>query len=81
VQVLQYEEDQLPEKYPEYKHLIQEYHDGILLFDLTDQMVWSKAVEDSAGLETYYADNKNNYRKSDNQTRPKPNFHPYHERL
>jgi len=60
-QVLQYEEDQLPEKYPEYKHLVQEYHDGILLFDLTDQMVWSKAVEDSVGLEAYYADNKNNY--------------------
>jgi len=57
----QYEEDQLPGKYPEYKHLIQEYHDGILLFDLTDQMVWSKAVEDSAGLEAYYADNKSNY--------------------
>jgi peptidyl-prolyl cis-trans isomerase SurA len=61
VQVLQYEEDLLPEKYPEFKHLIQEYHDGILLFDLTDQMVWSKAVEDSTGLEAFYADNKSNY--------------------
>lgn len=60
-QVLQYEEDQLPGKYPEFKHLIQEYHDGILLFDLTDQMVWTKAVEDSAGLEGYYADNKSDY--------------------
>lgn len=61
VQVLQYEEDQLPGKYPEFKHLIQEYHDGILLFDLTDQMVWSKAVEDSVGMEAYYADNRSNY--------------------
>jgi peptidyl-prolyl cis-trans isomerase SurA len=60
-QVLQYEEDQLPAKYPEFKHLIQEYHDGILLFDLTDQMVWSKAVEDSAGLEDFYADHKSDY--------------------
>ncbi len=60
-QVLQYEEDQLPGKYPEFKHLIQEYHDGILLFDLTDQMVWTKAVEDSVGLEAYYEDNKSNY--------------------
>jgi len=60
-QVLQYEEDQLPGKYPEFKHLVQEYHDGILLFDLTDQMVWSKAVEDSAGLEAYFADNRTNY--------------------
>lgn len=60
-QVLQYEEDQLPAKYPEYKYLLQEYHDGILLFDLTDQMVWTKAVEDSAGLEAYFEDNKSNY--------------------
>jgi peptidyl-prolyl cis-trans isomerase SurA len=59
--VLQYEEDQLPHKYPEFKHLVQEYHDGILLFDLTDKMVWSKAVEDSAGLEAYYEQNKSNY--------------------
>lgn len=61
MQVLQYEEDQLPAKYPEFKHLLQEYHDGILLFDLTDKMVWSKAVEDSAGLEAFYQDNKSNY--------------------
>ncbi len=61
MQVLQYEEDQLPSKYPEYKHLVQEYHDGILLFDLTDQMVWTKAVEDSTGLEAYFAENKTNY--------------------
>jgi peptidyl-prolyl cis-trans isomerase SurA len=40
---------------------VQEYHDGILLFDLTDRMVWTKAVEDSAGLEAYYAEHKDNY--------------------
>jgi len=61
-QVLNYEEDQLPGKYPEFRHLVQEYHDGILLFDLTDKMVWSKAVEDSVGLEAYYEQNKDNYK-------------------
>lgn len=59
--VLQYEEDQLIYKYPDFKHLVQEYHDGILLFDLTDQMVWSKAVKDTAGLEAFYQDHKGNY--------------------
>jgi peptidyl-prolyl cis-trans isomerase SurA len=59
--VLEYEENQLPLKYPEFKYLVQEYHDGILLFDLTDKMVWSKAVKDSAGLQEYYEKNKKNY--------------------
>ncbi|KPK83477.1 MAG: hypothetical protein AMS27_12695, partial [Bacteroides sp. SM23_62_1] len=59
--ILQYEEDHLIYKFPEFKHLVQEYHDGILLFDLTDQMVWSKAVKDTAGLEAYYKDHKDNY--------------------
>lgn len=59
--VLQYEEDRLPLRYPEFKYLIQEYHDGILLFDLTDKLIWSKAASDTAGLESYYRENKDNY--------------------
>lgn len=55
------EVSQLPVKYPEFKNLLQEYHDGILLFNLTDQMVWSKAVKDTAGLDNFYQANKNNY--------------------
>ena len=65
--VLEYEENQLPLKYPEFRHLVQEYHDGILLFDLTDKMVWSKAVKDSAGLEEYYEDHKKNYMWEDDR--------------
>ncbi|MGD9993889.1 MAG: peptidylprolyl isomerase [Salinivirgaceae bacterium] len=56
-----YETHLLPVKHPEFKHLLQEYHDGILLFNLTDKMVWSKAVEDTAGLEKFYELNKQNY--------------------
>jgi len=59
--VTQYEEDQLVHKYPDYRYLLQEYHDGILLFDLTDQMVWSKAIQDTVGLMAYYEENKNQY--------------------
>ena len=58
---LSYEESQLENKYPEFKALIQEYRDGILLFDLTDKKVWSKAVKDTAGLKAFYETNKNNY--------------------
>jgi peptidyl-prolyl cis-trans isomerase SurA len=59
--LIAYEETQLDKKYPEYHNLMQEYRDGILLFDLTDKKVWSKAVKDSAGLEKFYESNKNNY--------------------
>ena len=59
--VIEYEEDQLVYKYPDYRYLLQEYHDGILLFDLTDQVVWSKAIQDTTGLLAFYEVNKNNY--------------------
>lgn len=57
----EYERSILPYKYPDFKYLLEEYHDGILLFELTDQMVWSKAVEDTIGLKEFYNKNKNNY--------------------
>lgn len=59
--VLQYEDSQLENKYPEFRALITEYRDGILLFDLTDEKVWSKAVKDSAGLAAFYDANKSKF--------------------
>jgi len=60
-QVIAYEESKLSEKYPEYRMLLQEYRDGILLFELTDEKVWSKAIKDTVGLKDYYEANKSNY--------------------
>jgi peptidyl-prolyl cis-trans isomerase SurA len=59
--LVEVEEDNLEEKYPEYKALLKEYRDGILLFDLTNKLVWGKAVEDTIGLEKFYEQNKENY--------------------
>lgn len=59
--IIEYEESKLPEKYPDFKYLLKEYHDGILLFNLTDKMVWTKAVKDTSGLKKYYRENKNKY--------------------
>lgn len=60
--VYNFQESQLDKKYPDFKYLIQEYHDGILLFNITDMKVWSKASQDSVGLENYYQKYKENYR-------------------
>jgi peptidyl-prolyl cis-trans isomerase SurA len=60
-QTMNYEEARLDDKYPDFRNLMKEYRDGILLFDLTDRMVWTKAVKDSSGLQEFYEKNKNNY--------------------
>lgn len=55
--LLVYEDSQLENKHNDFRLLMEEYHDGILLFELTDQNVWSRAVQDSAGLAAFHAEN------------------------
>ena len=59
--LVSYEETKLDSLYPDFRNLMQEYRDGILLFELTDKKVWSKAVKDTSGLKEFYDKNKNNY--------------------
>lgn len=59
--VLDYADSHLEERYPEFKALVQEYNDGILLFDLMDKEVWSKAISDTAGLRDYHSRNAGKY--------------------
>ncbi len=58
---LEFEEGLLDKKYPEFKSLMREYEEGILLFEATKRMVWDRASEDSTGLKGFYADNKTKY--------------------
>ena len=58
---LNFKDKRLPIISKEFRLLMQEYREGILLFNLTDEMVWSKAIKDSAGLYDFYEKNKNNY--------------------
>lgn len=56
-----YEKEQLPVLYPEFNNLLREYHDGILLFNLTEKKVLSKAILDTAGVKEFYMDNRKEY--------------------
>ena len=56
-ELLAFEDSRLEYKHNEFRMLIEEYHDGILLFELTDELVWSKAVRDTTGLEKYHEEN------------------------
>lgn len=57
----EFEEAMLPIKNEGYRRLLKEYRDGIILFDLTDQKVWTKAIKDSAGLNAFYEANKSKW--------------------
>ncbi|HEX5625150.1 MAG TPA: peptidylprolyl isomerase [Saprospiraceae bacterium] len=59
---LQFEEGKLEDKYPDFKALMREYREGILLFEVTKNMVWDRASEDTTGLKMYYEKNKGKYR-------------------
>ena len=59
--VMDYADAHLEDKYPEFKALVQEYKDGILLFDLMDKEVWTKAVKDTIGLQEFHDRNATNY--------------------
>ncbi len=56
-----FEEHKLVEENPEFKLLMEEYRDGIMLFELMDRNVWSKASHDSTGLKTFYEGHKAKY--------------------
>jgi peptidyl-prolyl cis-trans isomerase SurA len=55
------ENSKLEEKYPDFRYLIQEYHDGILLFNISEEKIWNFASVDTLGLEEYYKKNTNKY--------------------
>lgn len=58
---LEFEETQLDKKYPEFKALMREYEEGILLFEVKKQLVWDKASSDEEGLKKFYEANKSKY--------------------
>jgi peptidyl-prolyl cis-trans isomerase SurA len=60
-ELMAFENSKLEEKYPDFRYLMEEYHDGILLFNITDNMVWNKAVKDTTGLIDYFRQHQGQY--------------------
>ena len=60
-EVRAYADAHLEEKYADLRNLVREYHDGILLFDVSLREVWDKANKDTEGLATFFKANKKNY--------------------
>jgi peptidyl-prolyl cis-trans isomerase SurA len=53
-ELLAYENSQLEKKYPDFARLYQEYHDGILLFNISKDKIWDVATTDTARLQNYF---------------------------
>lgn len=63
-QVKEYADAHLEEKYVDLKNLVREYHDGILLFEVSLKEVWDKASQDHEGLQKYFEQHRGDYKWS-----------------
>ncbi len=60
--ILDYEDSQLENKHEDFRLLMQEYHDGILLFEVSNNEVWEKASKDTEGLSKFFFANQTDYK-------------------
>ncbi len=56
-----YDAQQLVESNPEYRNLLNEYRDGMMLFEISNRRVWKAAAKDTVGLEQFYIQNRSKY--------------------
>jgi peptidyl-prolyl cis-trans isomerase SurA len=61
ISLLDYEEKDLISTNRDFRMLLNEYYEGILLFEIMNRKVWGKAVEDTVGLSDYFDANRDNY--------------------
>ncbi|HUH27475.1 peptidylprolyl isomerase [Gelidibacter sp.] len=59
--ILKYHKENLEFENEEFAHILKEYRDGLLLFDLMEKEVWNAAASDTIGLQNYYKTHKDDY--------------------
>lgn len=60
-QLIAYYNENLENEFLEFKYVMDEYRDGLLLFDLMEKEIWNRAKTDTLGLTTYFKNNIKNY--------------------
>ena len=60
-QILNYYKENLEKTEPDFANTLQEYRDGLLLFELMQQKIWEKSSKDTLGLKNYFQSNLNKY--------------------
>ena len=57
----QYNSDNLENEFPEFSAVMDEYRDGLLLFDLMDKEIWQRSKTDTTGLKAFYETQKDKH--------------------
>jgi peptidyl-prolyl cis-trans isomerase SurA len=60
-QLIDYEKSVLEKKYPEFRYLMEEFHDGMLLFDISGKKVWNRVSADSTGIHSFYEEHRKDF--------------------
>jgi len=67
-QIITYYKENLIHTEPEYAYTLKEYEDGLLLFELMQEKIWTKSSKDSLGLKKYFKSKSANYKTDDLKT-------------
>ena len=59
--VTEYEKEDMKTSIPEYGNLVNEYYNGMMLYEISNRNVWGKANSDTVGMEKYFEENRANY--------------------
>jgi len=60
-EVLKYYDENLENEFPQFKDVMTNYREGILIYNLMNMKIWDKSFTDTIGIEAFYQKNKANY--------------------
>ena len=70
--ILRYESTQLMTKYPEYRDVVNEVYDGLMIYEVNSLKVWNAAIQDTVGAERLYEETKAQFATGDSLNPYKP---------